>query len=68
MQFVVLAMLVMIAGSIVLELVVPQSVKNRLGTAICWGMMALTMTFLGASTIGLLVATFTMFIRPRLGG
>ena len=56
MKFVLLAMLIMIAGSVVLEAVLPQGLKNRLGTAVCWGMMALTMTFLGISTVGLIAA------------
>jgi hypothetical protein len=67
MQFVLLAMLVMIASSIAVEMVLPQAVKDRLGTAICWGMMAITMTFLGLSTVGLLYATFAIYIRPHLG-
>ena len=67
MQFVLLAMLLMIAASIALEMVLPKSLKDRLGTAICWGMMAITMTFLGISTVGLLVATYAIYIRPHLG-
>jgi len=67
MQFVLLAMLVMIAGSIALEMVLPKPLKDRLGTAICWGMMAITMTFLGISTAGLIYATFAIYIRPHLG-
>lgn len=67
MKFVFLAMLVMIAGSIALEAVIPKPLKDRLGTAICWVMMAVTMTFLGVSTIGLLIATYSLFIRPHLG-
>ena len=67
MQFVLYAMLVMIAASIATELVLPRAIKDRLGTAICWGMMAITMTFLGISTAGLVYATFALFIRPRLG-
>lgn len=67
MQFVLLAMLAMIAASIAFEMVLPQAVKDRLGSAICWGMMAITMTFLGLSTLGLLYATFAIYIRPHLG-
>lgn len=67
MEFVLLAMLVMIAGSFVLEMILPQALKNRLGTAVCWGMMALTMTFLGVSTLGLIYATWAIYIRPHLG-
>ncbi len=67
MKFVFLAMLVIIGGSIVLEMVLPQNLKNRLGTAVCWAMMATTMTFLGISTLGLLYTTYAFFIAPRLG-
>jgi hypothetical protein len=67
MQFVLIAMLAMIAGSIVLEMVLPRPVKDRLGTAICWGMMAFTMTFLGISTVGLIYATYVLYVRPHLG-
>lgn len=67
MRFVLIAMLAMIAGSIVLEMVLPRPVKDRLGTAICWGMMAITMTFLGVSTVGLIYATYAIYIRPHLG-
>ncbi|HTO54430.1 MAG TPA: hypothetical protein VMR50_13685 [Myxococcota bacterium] len=67
MQFVLYAMLVMIAVSVATEFALPRALKDRLGTAICWGMMAITMAFLGLSTIGLAYATFTLFIRPHLG-
>ena len=67
MQFVLYAMLTMIALSIATELVLPRATKDRLGTAICWGMMAITMAFLGLSTVGLIYATFTLYIRPHLG-
>ena len=67
MQFVFYAMLTMIALSIAMELVTPKALKDRLGTAICWGMMAITMAFLGLSTVGLLYATFALYIRPHLG-
>jgi len=67
LRFVLIAMLAMIAGSIVLEMVLPRPVKDRLGTAICWGMMAITMTFLGVSTVGLIYATYAIYIRPHLG-
>ncbi len=67
MRFVLIAMLAMIAGSIVLEMVLPRPIKDRLGTAICWGMMAITMTFLGVSTVGLIYATYAIYIRPHLG-
>jgi hypothetical protein len=66
-KFVLYAMLLMIAASIATEFVLPRAVKDRLGTAICWGMMAITMAFLGLSTVGLLWATFAIYIRPHLG-
>jgi hypothetical protein len=66
-KFVLLAMLAMVVGSFVLELVLPQNIKNRLGTAVCWAMMATTMTFLGISTLGLIYTTYAFFIAPRLG-
>jgi hypothetical protein len=64
--FIFLAMLAMIAGSIVVEMILPLSVKDRLGTLICWGMMSLTMTFLGLATVGLLIATWVRYIKPAL--
>ena len=66
MKFVLLAMLAMIGGSVVLEMIVPQAIKNRLGAAICWGMMAFTMTFLGIATLGLLYTTYAWFVRPLI--
>jgi len=30
-------------------------------------MMAITMTFLGVSTVGLIYATYAIYIRPHLG-
>jgi hypothetical protein len=67
MEFVLIAMLAMIGGSIVVEIVLPQPIKDRLGAAICWGMMAITMTFLGISTVGLIYATWALYIRPHVG-
>jgi hypothetical protein len=64
--FIFLIMLAMIAGSIVVELILPQAFKDRVGTAVCWGMMGVTMAFLILSTIGLLVATWYQYIRPYL--
>ena len=32
------------------------------------GMMAITMTFLGLSTVGLLIATWVQFIKPAISG
>ena len=66
MGWIFLVMLAMIAGSIVIELILPMRVKERLGAGICWSMMAVTMTFLGASTLGLLFVVWANFIRPLL--
>ena len=68
MGFIVLVMVSMIIGAFVIEAILPQRAKDRLGAVICWGMMSLTMTFLGLSTIGLLVATWFKFIKPALAG
>jgi hypothetical protein len=65
--FIFLVMLAMIVGAFVIEFILPQRAKDRLGAIICWGMMSLTMTFLGLSTLGLLVATWFKFIKPALG-
>jgi hypothetical protein len=43
----------LIVASLILEKILPMSVKERAGEAICWGMMAVTMAFLGLSTISL---------------
>jgi hypothetical protein len=62
--FIFLVMLSMIVGSIVIELVLPQAFKDRLGTLICWGMMGITMTVLGLSTIGLIYFTWLRYLKP----
>ncbi len=66
MGFIFLVMVAMIVGAFAVEFILPQRAKDRLGAIICWGMMSLTMTFLGLSTIGLLVATWFKFIKPAL--
>lgn len=66
MSFIILAMLGMILGSIIVELVLPQGLKDRLGGWICWGMMAFTMTFLALSTVLLVYQTWTRYIEPAL--
>ena len=68
MGFIFLVMLAMIAGAFVIEMILPQGAKDRLGSMICWGMMSLTMTFLGLSTVGLLIATWFKFIKPAFAG
>jgi hypothetical protein len=67
-EFVILAMLTMIAGSIVLELILPMPVKQTLGKAICWGMMGVTMTFLGLATVGLVLVFGQNVLLPLLRG
>jgi hypothetical protein len=62
--FIFLVMLAMIIGAFVIEAILPQRAKDRLGAMICWGMMSITMTFLGLSTVGLLIATWFKFIKP----
>jgi hypothetical protein len=62
--FIFLVMLAMIAGAFVIEAILPQAAKDRIGAMICWGMMSVTMTFLGLSTVGLLIATWFRFIKP----
>ena len=66
MTWIFLMMLAMIGGSIVVELVLPARLKQAMGNAICWSMMAVTMTTLGLCTILLIVVTFNNFIRPLL--
>lgn len=65
MKFIFLMMLAMIVGSIVVELVLPARVKQALGNAICWMMMAVTMASLSAATLLLIWVTATSFI-PQL--
>jgi hypothetical protein len=64
MTWIFLMMLGMIGGSIVVELVLPARIKQALGNAICWSMMAVTMTTLGLCTLGLLYVTATNYIIP----
>jgi hypothetical protein len=67
-QFILIAMAVMIGGSIVLEWVLPKALKDRLGTTICWTMMAVTMTFLGLATVALIGFGYLKYIRPLIQG
>ena len=67
MTFIFLIMLAMIAGSIVVEFILPQAFKDRAGTLVCWGMMGVTMAFLILSTIGLIWATYIRFIAQSVG-
>lgn len=68
MVFILGVMLLMIVGSIVLEFILPASIKERLGVAICWTMMAITMTFLGLSTVGLVVIIGYQVVLPAISG
>jgi hypothetical protein len=61
-------MLGLIIASIVLELILPTSIKERLGVAICWTMMAITMTFLGLSTVGLVAIIGYQVLLPAISG
>ncbi len=63
-----LVMLGMIAGSIVLEFVLPVPVKQFVGKSICWGMMGVTMTFLGLATVGLVLVFGQNVLLPLLRG
>jgi hypothetical protein len=65
--FIFLFMLAMIVGSIVVELILPQAFKDRVGTAVCWSMMGVTMAFLILATIGLIVATYYRFVTSSVG-
>ncbi len=67
MSWIFVVMLALIGGSYMVEKVLPFALKERLGVAACWTMMAVTMTFLGLSTVGLLVMSFTKYIAPMLG-
>ena len=78
MQFIFVMMLAMIGGSILVELVLPESVKQRLGSVICWMLLATTMTSLGLCSLVLLyvvvimvgfpyVALMPAFIEHELG-
>jgi hypothetical protein len=60
--WIIFVMLGMIAGSWIIELILPMKVKERLGALICWSMMAVTMTFLGLSTVALIYVIATQAI------
>ena len=64
MTWIFLVMLGMIAGSIIIEQILPQRTKDRLGALICWGMMALTMFFLMAAAAGLIGVTVKNYLLP----
>jgi uncharacterized membrane protein len=64
MTWIFLVMLGMIGGSVLVELILPARIKQTMGNAICWMMMAVTMTTLGLCTIGLLVVSYINYLRP----
>jgi hypothetical protein len=66
MRFVFLVMVILILGGLLLERILPRGLKDRLGAAICWGMMAITMGFLGASTLGLLAVLWIYYLQPAI--
>ena len=66
MTWIFMMMLGMIVGSIIVERILPQRTKDRLGAVICWCMMAITMSFLTLSAVGLVFVTITNYIIPLL--
>ena len=64
MTWIFMVMLGMITGSIIVERILPQRTKDRLGAVICWCMMAITMSFLTLSAVGLIFVTVTNYIIP----
>ena len=68
MTWIFLTMLGMIGGSIAAEMILPERVKQSMGNAICWFMMAVTMTTLGLCTLGLPYVTATNYLIPFLQG
>ncbi len=64
MTWIFMVMLGMIVGSIAVERILPQQTKDKLGAVICWLMMAITMSFLGLSAVGLVIVTLRSFILP----
>ena len=65
MTWIFMVMLGMILGSIIVEQILPQRTKDKLGALICWSMMAITMSFLGLSAVGLVIFTVRDMILPR---
>ncbi len=68
MSWIFLMMLAMIGGSIVVELVLPERIKQTFGNVICWLMMAVTMSSLGLATLGLIYVAWDRFLSPLLLG
>jgi hypothetical protein len=68
MIWVALMMLGLIGGSIAMEFALPSRVKEPMGSAICWGMMFITMSFLVLATAGLAVVLGLNVILPAIRG
>ncbi len=64
MTWIFMVMLAMIGGSIIIERILPQRTKDKLGAMICWSMMAITMSFLALSALGLVIVTIRSYILP----
>jgi len=64
MSWIFLVMLGMIGGSIIVERLLPQQTKDKLGAMICWSMMAITMSFLTLSAVGLVFVSLKNYVLP----
>ncbi len=64
MGWIALVMLILIAASLVLEWILPMRLKDAAGAFICWSLMAITMAFLGLSTVGLVYVIGRNVILP----
>ncbi len=64
MTWIFMVMLGMIAGSIIIERILPQRTKDKLGAVICWSMMAITMSVLALSAVGLVIVTLRSYVLP----
>ncbi len=64
MTWIFMVMLGMIVGSIIVERILPQRTKDKLGALICWSMMAITMSFLALAAVGLVIVTLRSFVLP----
>ncbi len=64
MTWIFMVMLGMIVGSVIIERILPQRTKDKLGAVICWSMMAITMSFLALSAVGLVVVTLQSYVLP----
>ena len=61
-----MVMLGLIVLSLILEWILPLAAKEAAGRVICWMMMAITMTFLGLSTVGLVFVIGKNVVWPML--